>query len=215
MTTILLYSKYSQNSMNLLKSINKNKIQNITLICIDNSQVRDKIKKYITVVPTLLHYDDNGVVETFTDKSLIEWLNTYIPDCFIQEAPPPRAESKYQQPNVSKKPAVLENEEPNSYISTSTSHHINKGEGHDSLASSSIASVALPTETLLENAPVPDEQFNKSQIVNIGDEKYPPKEFEDIPKPSALKKGKVKQTSQQMEEERRAMEEEEAKNKKN
>lgn len=208
MTTILLYSKYSQNSMNLLKSLNKNKIQNIILICIDNSQVRDKVKKYINSVPTLLYCDNNGVVESFTEKNLIEWLNTYIPDCFIQETPP-IIETKYEKPNISKKPAVLENEEPNSYISTSTSHHINKGEGHDSLASSSISSVTQQTETPLETIP-----NNEPQIVNIGDEKYPPKDFEDIPKNPNMKKGKIKQTSQQIEEERRAMEEEEAKNKK-
>ena len=77
MRQILLYSKYSANCKQLLDAMDKLGA-NISTICIDNKEVRNRIigdkRLNVRVVPTLLALYDTGVVEKYEGPKVMELL---------------------------------------------------------------------------------------------------------------------------------------------
>ena len=110
---ILLYSKYSPRSSQLIEHINNcgvniSEIYNIHPLCIDNKKTRNQIKAEkqlnITMVPCLLMVQPTGVMEKFDGKSIFNWFEEKIeahgPKTPIEEPqrpitpPPPRPRPK-------------------------------------------------------------------------------------------------------------------------
>ena len=77
MRQILLYSKYSANCKQLLDAMERLGA-NISTICIDNKEVRNRIigdkRLNVRVVPTLLALYDTGVVEKYEGPKVMELL---------------------------------------------------------------------------------------------------------------------------------------------
>ena len=85
--TVLLYSKYSDFSTNLISQINAYQSVfienfNIKLLCIDNEAVRKRImnskKISITSVPTILVIYEDGGVEKYENNDAFIWVNEVI-----------------------------------------------------------------------------------------------------------------------------------------
>ena len=77
MKQVLLYSKYSQSCMQLLSTMERLGA-NISMVCLDNQEVRKRVmndsRLKITVVPTLLSLYDSGVVEKYEGQKVLELL---------------------------------------------------------------------------------------------------------------------------------------------
>ena len=71
--SILLYSEYSPNSSKLINFIKENNIElnNLYYLCIDDDKIRDLILKNkqfeIKIVPCLLLFYENGIIEKYDD----------------------------------------------------------------------------------------------------------------------------------------------------
>ena len=85
--TVLLYSKYSDFSTNLISQINAYQSVfienfNIKLLCIDNEAVRKRImnskKISITSVPTILVIYEDGGVEKYENNDAFIWVNEVL-----------------------------------------------------------------------------------------------------------------------------------------
>jgi hypothetical protein len=85
--TVLLYSKYSDFSTNLISQINAYQSVfvenfNIKLLCIDNEAVRKRImnskKISITSVPTILVIYEDGGVEKYENNDAFVWVNEVL-----------------------------------------------------------------------------------------------------------------------------------------
>ena len=85
--TIILYSKYSQNSKRILDSLRSvnidwEKLINLQLICIDNENIRKRILAskdiQIKTVPCILILYSDGVVEKFDGPNSFEWVENII-----------------------------------------------------------------------------------------------------------------------------------------
>ena len=84
-TLVLLHSKFSQNSINLLELIKQSEISNyiqINDVCIDNKLVRKKIQKNnnfdIKYVPCLLSIADDGSVEKYESEDAFNFITQII-----------------------------------------------------------------------------------------------------------------------------------------
>lgn len=82
---IFLYSKYSNNSKNLIDIINNSNLSltlNIKYICIDNKDIRNRIlnssKIKIKVVPTILNVFNNGIVQLYEGQHAFQYINNAI-----------------------------------------------------------------------------------------------------------------------------------------
>jgi hypothetical protein len=85
MNTILLYSKYSQNSQNLFNLIQTSGIDFSFLkpICIDNKNIRKRIQSDtrfdIKQVPCVLILYPDGRVEKYENNTVFDWIKTFFP----------------------------------------------------------------------------------------------------------------------------------------
>jgi hypothetical protein len=75
---ILFYSKYSTNSLNLIKQMEQ--CLNFKKICIDNKDIRSTIlnendKYNITEVPCIFIFYSNGIIHKYEGYKAIEWVN--------------------------------------------------------------------------------------------------------------------------------------------
>jgi hypothetical protein len=84
---VLLWSKYSPMSKKLLDAlqsspINLNVTVGLTLVCIDNEEIREQImtanKIDISIVPCLLLVYSNGVVEKYEGIQAVEWCEETV-----------------------------------------------------------------------------------------------------------------------------------------
>jgi hypothetical protein len=77
MKQVLLYSKYSQSCDQLLSAMERLGAK-ISMVCLDNKEVRERVMKdsrlKITVVPTLLSLYDSGIVEKYEGPKVLELL---------------------------------------------------------------------------------------------------------------------------------------------
>lgn len=174
----LFYSKYSQASTLLLKKLNKNKVNSINIICIDNVTVRKKTSQKISVVPCLLLIENN-VSYLYTDHKLYEWLNNSIPGIFTGSSIPDKKQNEPQPPPVLEEPGF-----PSMPTVSTIGNHIPKGHGHNEMASSSLANspemdVPSPRSSEMDrssNSPRSSPERSESSIeIEIPDEKYPVK----------------------------------------
>jgi hypothetical protein len=81
--TILIYSKYSDNSAKLTNLITSNNLQiPIQYLCIDNKDVRNRIlsssKIKIKLVPSILNVFNNGVVQLYEGNYAFQFINNLI-----------------------------------------------------------------------------------------------------------------------------------------
>jgi hypothetical protein len=92
--SVLLYSKYSKFSKELIDMIEKSSVDFITnfklkLLCIDNEDIRKKIanSKQIDIksVPSLLIVYNDGGIEKYEDSKVFNWFENII----VQLLPPP------------------------------------------------------------------------------------------------------------------------------
>ena len=108
MTTIVLYSKYSNECkkfFNVMKGSPAD-FSFIKYLCIDNKKVRNRIIESknieITIVPTTLILNDDGTVEKFDGRNCFDWLMSVIeklsPPPPSQQPPPPQ-QPEYSQPS--------------------------------------------------------------------------------------------------------------------
>ena len=105
---ILLYSKYSNNSTRLLELLKTNNIKeylNLNLLCIDNENIRKRIKLSdveITNVPCLLVVMNKIQVEKYEGQQLHDWIISKLqsnPQLMMnQPQTPPQHEMMHQQP---------------------------------------------------------------------------------------------------------------------
>ena len=98
MTSIILYSKYSTECKRLFSMIEESGFDMtfIKFVCIDNIDIRKRISSsqniQITLVPTALITDTNGLTEKYDGTHIYQWLKQII-DIKQQElAPPPRVQ---------------------------------------------------------------------------------------------------------------------------
>ena len=84
---ILLYSKYSEICVDLLKAIEICPIDickenSITLLCVDNKDIRKKIIECknikIKTLPTLLFIYDDDVVIKHEEQKVFDWIDNYV-----------------------------------------------------------------------------------------------------------------------------------------
>lgn len=121
---VLLYSKYSPTSMNLLKALESSPVNlsssiGLQVLSVDNNKIRKKIlnhKMGINVVPCILVYRNN-IVEKYEGSDAILWIEETVKSLL-----PPEPQQSYQEerPKKTKKskkpkqatPVVAEPEEP-------------------------------------------------------------------------------------------------------
>ena len=77
-TNIILYSKYSKNSQKLNKIISENFdnkiLSQIILICIDNKNIKEKVREHISIVPCLIKTNNNVISEKISGNNLIKYI---------------------------------------------------------------------------------------------------------------------------------------------
>tara|TARA_X000000950_G_C13634196_1_gene544802 strand:- start:14 stop:616 length:603 start_codon:yes stop_codon:yes gene_type:complete len=95
---VILYSKYSQNSNNLIKFIQScpidlNRKIGLNAICIDNQKIRERITNckevQINSVPTLLIVYPTGGVEKYEGISAFNWIEETVTNLLPPPPPPP------------------------------------------------------------------------------------------------------------------------------
>jgi hypothetical protein len=78
---ILLYSKYSQFSINLIEIVNKYQVPLLKL-CVDNKNIRQKISSSkqikINYVPCILSLYSDGKVEQYEGENAFQWVLVYV-----------------------------------------------------------------------------------------------------------------------------------------
>lgn len=96
---VLLYSKYSPMSQNLLKvldtsPVNLSSTLGLTSLCVDNEEIRQRIintnKIEISRVPCILNVYTNGVVEKYEGNDAAIWLDEMIKPYLPSPTPPPQ-----------------------------------------------------------------------------------------------------------------------------
>ena len=78
---VYIYSKYSSNCKDVLDKIRNNNLYFINTLCIDNIEIRNKIKQSkleLKYVPTLLLYYSNGNVEKFEGERCGVWVKEIL-----------------------------------------------------------------------------------------------------------------------------------------
>ena len=105
--TIILYSKYSQNSKRILDSLRSvnidwEKLINLQLICIDNENIRKRILAskdiQIKTVPCILILYSDGVVEKFDGPNSFEWVENIIQKNEQPKMPQVQYQNQHQNP---------------------------------------------------------------------------------------------------------------------
>lgn len=88
---VLLYSKFSPNSMALCKKVMDNNIQFIDMLCIDNSYIRKRIltKTNLQYLPSILLFYANKNFEKLEGKDAYELVNTIVNKMNPPPPPPP------------------------------------------------------------------------------------------------------------------------------
>ena len=95
---VILYSKYSQNSNNLIKFIQNapvdlSKSIGLNAICIDNEKIRDRIlnckQVKIQSVPTILVVYPTGGVEKYEGIKAFNWVEHTVKSLIPPSPPPP------------------------------------------------------------------------------------------------------------------------------
>jgi hypothetical protein len=107
-TLILLHSKFSQNSINLIELIKQSQISKyiqINDVCIDNKLVRKKIQKNnnfdIKYVPCILSIGDDGSVEKYESEDAFNFISE-----IIKEITPNQQEEAVKEEEVVQTPDV-------------------------------------------------------------------------------------------------------------
>ena len=103
--SVLLYSKYSNSSNNLMNHIDSRKIDiGLQPICIDNEQIRSRILKnkqiQVTSVPCILLIYPDGGIEKYDGESAFQWVESIIAQFTPPQPPPtpqPTDEEKFQR----------------------------------------------------------------------------------------------------------------------
>lgn len=95
-SSVLLYSKFSNFSQVLMDNIEKSKIDfsgifNMQTLCIDNFKIRERIKGNkqinISTVPSLLLIYNDGGIEKFDGQNIFEWFDNVIEKFKVPEPP--------------------------------------------------------------------------------------------------------------------------------
>ena len=85
--TILLYSKYSKFSTNIISTVNQYQsifVENFNMktLCIDNENIRKRVlnskKISITCVPSILVIYEDGGVEKYENNDAFNWVEEII-----------------------------------------------------------------------------------------------------------------------------------------
>lgn len=222
----MLYSKYNQWSVSLLKQIS----DNIKTICIDNVEARKIVNRKKIRVPCIMYIDD-GITYMFTDDKMYDFLKT---NKLLQV---PIVQNNQPQPQI--QPQVISNiqnteiESPieKNMISSARGTYIKKGGGHEDMATSSLGNEIQNLSDIIGD---PMNNPMNNNPMNNGDEKYPSKFKKEggiliIPdndeqpiqdntsnqsKALTKKKKDLKEEASKMEEERRKEAEAEENNKK-
>ena len=107
-TLILLHSKFSQNSINLIQMVKQSQISKyiqINDVCIDNKLVRKKIQKNnnfdIKYVPCILSIGDDGSVEKYESEDAFNFISE-----IIKEITPNQQEEAVKEEEVVQTPDV-------------------------------------------------------------------------------------------------------------
>ena len=107
---VLLYSKYSQMSNELVNMIQSSHVDlknsvGLSLVCVDNESIRKKIQSATSVqvdtVPTILILYDNGSVEKYEGITAFQWTNQTI-----KQLTPQPVQVQKQQPVQVQQPVV-------------------------------------------------------------------------------------------------------------
>lgn len=106
---IVLFSKYSLNSKNLINMLQTTQLQ-FQSLCIDNKNIRKKIlestKIKVNNVPCILIVYPNGGVEQYEGEDAFKWVLTFI------EKNRPVAQELPQQPVIQQKKEIKEETKP-------------------------------------------------------------------------------------------------------
>ena len=95
---VLLYSKYSQRSKQLVNALQSAPVDlgsamGLTLVCVDNEDIRSKIQRATSVkvnsVPTILMVYNNGGVEKYEGERAFMWTQDTIQRLSPPPSPPP------------------------------------------------------------------------------------------------------------------------------
>ena len=108
--TILLYSKYSKFSTNIISTVNQYQsifVENFNMktLCIDNENIRKRVlnskKISITCVPSILVIYEDGGVEKYDNNDAFNWVEEIIKRAIFlqkqQETPIPSSNVKEQE----------------------------------------------------------------------------------------------------------------------
>lgn len=87
---LFFYSKFSKACEFLFSKLTVSAQKKMKLLCVDKKQVRDEIKDYVNVVPSIWVIYSNGDIEKFHTLHTIFKLqkHPYFVDCFRTEMPP-------------------------------------------------------------------------------------------------------------------------------
>lgn len=80
--TICFYSKYSKVSQEFMKLVQRQKKEKIQFVCIDNKEIREKIKKdkviNVTEVPCIMKLYSNELIEKMTTAESFKWIQDIL-----------------------------------------------------------------------------------------------------------------------------------------
>ena len=113
---VLLYSKYSSQSQQLMKGIQLSAVDlvssiRLSTVCIDNESIRSKIQKAtsveVTSVPTILLVYNNGGVEKYEGARAFQWISEVIQQ--LKPKPKPRPIAPSQSTSLPSPPKQVTN----------------------------------------------------------------------------------------------------------
>ena len=139
--TVLFYSKYSQFCKKIIKSIEDsnidfNKLKGLTLVCIDNDDIRAQILKSNSIdiksVPCLITIYNDGGIEKYEGEDSFKWVEDVIVkntpkvevpvEPVIQQPPPmpmpppQQQQTQIMEKNISPEPQEFLDDEEDEYI---------------------------------------------------------------------------------------------------
>jgi len=104
--SVLLYSKYSEFSKNIIKTIENSSFdfvnkKKLSTVCIDNDDIRNRILNsndmHVKVVPCILVIHDDGIVEKYEGDDAFKWVDEIITKNQVAQPAQPGQQVQYQQ----------------------------------------------------------------------------------------------------------------------
>lgn len=75
---VLFFSQYSEDCKRFLTTMQRFGLDYITPVCIDNINIRQKVRDTIKQVPTIMFIYDDSMIETYQGEKAMLWLDNNI-----------------------------------------------------------------------------------------------------------------------------------------